>query len=89
MKSSVPFTGTKEQEAQLMAVIETYKNQKGSLIPVMQKAQDIYGYLPIEVQEMIALVRGSYILCPVRPQSQGAVQDLGLSGYRLLCKGLR
>ena len=58
MKSSVPFTGTKEQEAQLMAVIETYKNQKGSLIPVMQKAQDIYGYLPIEVQEMIALGLG-------------------------------
>ena len=58
MKSSVPFTGTKEQEAQLMAVIETYKNQKGSLIPVMQNAQDIYGYLPIEVQEMIALGLG-------------------------------
>ena len=55
IKSSVPFAGTKEQEAQLMAVIEEYKPQKGGLIPVMQKAQEIYGYLPIEVQEMIAL----------------------------------
>lgn len=50
----VPFNGTKEQEAELLKVIEELKNQKGCLMPVMQKAQDIYGYLPIEVQKMIA-----------------------------------
>ena len=55
MKSSVPFTGTKEQEALLAAVITEHKGQQGALIPVMQKAQEIYGYLPIEVQEQIAL----------------------------------
>lgn len=27
---------------------------KGALMPIMQKAQEIYGYLPIEVQTMIA-----------------------------------
>ena len=58
MKSSVPFTGTKEQEALLAAVIAEHKDQKGALIPVMQKAQEIYGYLPIEVQEQIALGLG-------------------------------
>lgn len=50
----VPFAGTKEQEAELKKVIEELKSQRGCLMPVMQKAQDIYGYLPIEVQKMIA-----------------------------------
>ena len=48
------FQGTKEQEAQLMAVIAEHKGEKGALMPVMQQAQEIYGYLPVEVQQMIA-----------------------------------
>lgn len=52
--SSLPFTGTPEQEAQLKAVIADHAGQKGSALPVMQAAQDIYGYLPLEVQEIIA-----------------------------------
>lgn len=51
---TIPFNGTKEQEQQLMAVIENHKGQDGAVIPVLHKAQDIYGYLPIEVQEMIS-----------------------------------
>ncbi|HIU42796.1 MAG TPA: NADH-quinone oxidoreductase subunit NuoE [Candidatus Ventrousia excrementavium] len=53
-KTVVPFNGTKEQEAQLAAVIEKYKDVQGALMPVLQEAQQIYGYLPIEVQIMIA-----------------------------------
>ena len=53
-KTALPFNGTKEQEAQLMAVIESHKNQEGAAIPVLHKAQGIYGYLPLEVQQMIA-----------------------------------
>ncbi len=53
-KCAVPFAGTAEQEAQLKAVIEAHKDDRGALMPVLQKAQDIYGYLPIEVQTMIA-----------------------------------
>lgn len=53
-KKTVPFNGTPEQEAQLLQVIEELKNEKGSLMPIMQKAQDIYGYLPYEVQKMIS-----------------------------------
>lgn len=53
-KSTVPFQGTKEQEAQLRAVIAELKDDRGSLMPILQKAQDIYGYLPIEVQTMVA-----------------------------------
>ena len=53
-KSQIPFMGTPEQEAQLMAVIAEHKGEKGALMPVMQQAQEIYGYLPVEVQQMIA-----------------------------------
>ena len=52
--SKLPFKGTAEQAAQLSAVIEENKHDKSRLMAVMQKAQDIYGYLPIEVQKMIA-----------------------------------
>ena len=41
--------------APLMDILTPYKqNPKGALIPVLQKAQDIYGYLPQEVLETIA-----------------------------------
>lgn len=52
--SKIPFNGTKEQEAKLLSVIEENKADKSNLMVVMQKAQDIYGYLPFEVQNMIA-----------------------------------
>ena len=52
--SSLPFKGTAEQEAQLDAIIAESKNDKSLLMSVMQQAQDIYGYLPIEVQTKIA-----------------------------------
>lgn len=52
--TSIPFNGTKQQEEKLLAVIEENKNDKSRLMAVMQEAQDIYGYLPKEVQIMIA-----------------------------------
>jgi len=52
--SKLPFKGTPEQEAQLQAVIAEHKDDKSQLMAVMQEAQGIYGYLPIEVQTMIA-----------------------------------
>ncbi len=53
-KTGIAFRGTKEQEEQLLAVIEKHKGQDGALIPVLHEAQDIYGYLPIEVQQIIS-----------------------------------
>ena len=53
-KPTVPFQGTPEQEAELKAAIAELKTQPGALMPMMQKAQEIYGYLPIEVQTMIS-----------------------------------
>ncbi len=52
--STLPFNGTPEQEAKLNAVIDAHKSDKSQLMAVMQLAQGIYGYLPIEVQQMIA-----------------------------------
>ena len=54
IKTSVPFAGTDEQEAKLRVVIEANKNQPGATMPILQGAQEIYGYLPEEVQVMIA-----------------------------------
>ena len=53
-KTTIPFTGTPEQKAALEKVIADLNGKPGSLMPLMQQAQDIYGYLPIEVQTMIA-----------------------------------
>ena len=50
----VPFHGTKEQEEALLQVIAELKDDKGALMPILQKTQEIYGYLPIEVQTMIS-----------------------------------
>lgn len=52
--SSIPFNGTKEQELKLLDVIEKYKDDPGAVMPVLQEAEEIYGYLPIEVQTIIA-----------------------------------
>ena len=52
--SSLPFKGTAEQEAKLNDVINASKHDKSLLMAVMQEAQEIYGYLPMEVQTMIA-----------------------------------
>ena len=56
--TTVMFRGTKAQEEQLNAVIEELRDVPGALMPILQKAQDIYGYLPVEVQKMIALKLG-------------------------------
>ena len=52
--SSIPFKDTPEQAAKLEAVINANKHDSSRLMGVMQEAQEIYGYLPMEVQERIA-----------------------------------
>lgn len=52
--SKIPFNGTPEQASKLQEIIAANKEDKSRLMAVMQEAQEIYGYLPFEVQEMIA-----------------------------------
>ena len=53
-KATIPFKGTPEQEAKLREIIAAHKDMQGALIPVLHEAQGVYGYLPIEVQTIIA-----------------------------------
>ena len=53
-KTNVPFAGTADQERRLIEVIDENRSVKGALINVLQSAQGIYGYLPIEVQMIIS-----------------------------------
>ncbi|MCI7333613.1 MAG: NAD(P)H-dependent oxidoreductase subunit E [Oscillospiraceae bacterium] len=52
--SKIPFSGTREQEEKLKQIIADCAGDNSQLMHVMQVAQDIYGYLPFEVQQMIA-----------------------------------
>ncbi len=52
--STLPFNDTPEQAAKLDAVIAECTGDVSQLMHVMQVAQDIYGYLPFEVQQKIA-----------------------------------
>ena len=52
-----PECGGTEREkayAQIANVIDLYKDKEGSLIQVLHLAQEINGYLPLELQEFIA-----------------------------------
>ncbi len=48
------FVSTSEQDERLRQIIEKYKDAEGALIPVLHEAQEIYGYLPKEVQQRIS-----------------------------------
>lgn len=43
-----------DKYAALQQVIEELKDEPGCLMPIMQRAQDIFGYLPEDVQNIIA-----------------------------------
>ena len=52
--TTVAFRGTEAQEAQLLEVIAKYRDTEGAMMPILQEAQEIYGYLPVEVMKIIA-----------------------------------
>ena len=52
--TTVPFSGTPEQEAKLRKELKEIAKLEGCAMPALQKAQEIYGYLPMEVQKIVA-----------------------------------
>lgn len=53
-KTVVPFVDTPEKAAALEKIIASHKGHPGATMPVLQEAQELYGYLPEEVQIRIA-----------------------------------
>jgi len=53
-KEKTPLFGTPEEFGQFLAMVESQKTKGGSLINILQETQEIYGYLPLEVQTMVA-----------------------------------
>ncbi|MFO7152823.1 MAG: NADH-quinone oxidoreductase subunit NuoE [Bacillota bacterium] len=47
-------TALAEKLAEVEKMLERYKGQRGALLQVLQEAQKIVGYVPIEVQKMVA-----------------------------------
>ncbi len=53
--TTVDFNGTAEQEVQLRQMLDDLKaGEHPSVMTALQNAQAIYGYLPVEVQSIIA-----------------------------------
>jgi NADH:ubiquinone oxidoreductase subunit E len=52
--SAAEDTFSPEQYKKIDAIIEKYRDKPGSLIPVLQQAQNVCGYLPHIVQRYIA-----------------------------------
>jgi NADH:ubiquinone oxidoreductase subunit E len=52
--SNLPFKGTAEQEQALCAFIAEASGDESLLISIMQKAQEIYGYLPEAVLRIVS-----------------------------------
>jgi NADH:ubiquinone oxidoreductase subunit E len=60
IKKKVPEEAKKEEEfppsmiAELDRMIKSYRNRPGSLIPVLQRAQEMVGYLPPIIQQRVS-----------------------------------
>lgn len=51
---TIPFQDTPEKHAALDKILDEYRDVPGGLVQALKKAQDVYGYLPLEVQIMVA-----------------------------------
>ena len=86
--STLPFNGTPEQEAQLKEVIAKHIDDPGAVMPVLQEAQDIYGYLPIEVQTMIADGATDFTECGPGKVLQGLVAKIAKGNDNVTAHGI-
>ena len=84
----------KEKYAQLQESIAKHKGERGAVMPVLQEAMNIFGYVPQDVQEMIAdglgvtlAVWGFYLLFPVFAGAQGRACHRRMPGNCLLREG--
>ena len=82
----------KTKVAELHAICAERNNDPGELINILHAAQGLFGYLPPEVQQVIAAelnipvssIWRSYFLLILYDDPQGEIPHLGLSGNGLL-----
>ncbi len=75
--------------AKLAPVLEQYKDKPGSLITILQKAQDLFGYLPMDLLCYIAhetKVKPAKVLGVVTFYTQFRMEPVG-KNVILLCQG--
>lgn len=48
------WEGNKENVEKFKRFMDEHKDKKGALMPILHEAQDLFGYLPIEIQKMIS-----------------------------------
>ena len=70
---------------ELLAVCDEHNNDPGELINILHAAQGIFGYLPREVQEIIAGRLHIPVLFVLYHDSEGEISYFRLSGNGLLC----
>lgn len=54
MSKTRKVTLTDQQLAEINKIIDKYKDTQGALIPVLHEVQEYFGYLPLEVEQVIA-----------------------------------
>lgn len=57
-RTAAPVTEPTLDMAPLDQILDEFKGQKGAVIPILQRAQDAYGYLPKEVLAAISKKTG-------------------------------
>ena len=54
MEFSFDWEANEEKIKELKLFLQEQKGKKGALITVLHKAQDLFGYLPLEIQELVS-----------------------------------
>jgi len=79
----------------LLDILEEYKNQKGAIIPILQRTQAVYGYLPKPILKEISkrmripisrILGGSNLLRPISSQTARSASDSGMRWHSLSCQ---
>ena len=96
--SSIKIELRKEDVDKITEICDSFSNEPLELINVLHKCQEHFGYLPAEVQEVVASklnvstakvygVVTFYSFFTMTPKGQAP--DKHLHGYGLLCQGCR
>ena len=77
--------------AKIDEICARYKDERTPLMMILSDIQNEYGYIPLEVQEIVSKhtgdLRGCYILFILFTHSKGEIRYRLLSRNSVLCQG--